>query len=233
MMCAFASSGLSRVAEATLVKPTLQGAVVSWYGLVAVGLSAATLSSLGCTESFLCPPHRKGETERYQTPSSLGPQQTPSLPRFIKTLLRCFVVPAYVEEAIWRCFIHPRPTAIVTAVERTALSANSLATIIQILVINTAFALYHPLVGTIVWKYLPTKFDVPSLRRPGVSRIFSDPAFLILTFVLGSVCSAAYMLSGGGLYAPVFIHGVAVAVWLELLGGAQLLRIYSHAKDGD
>ena len=87
--------------------------------------------------------------------------------------------------------------------------------------------------GIIVWEYLPTKFDVPSLRRPGVSRIFSDPAFLILTFVLGSVCSAAYMLSGGGLYAPVFIHGVAVAVWLELLGGAQLLRIYSHAKDGD
>lgn len=77
-----------------------------------------------------------------------------------------------------------------------------------------------------MWEFAPTKLRITSLHRPGVSRIFSDPAFLILTFILGTVCSAAYMMNGGGLYSPVIIHGVAVAVWLEMLGGAEALRIH-------
>lgn len=119
--------------------------------------------------------------------------------------------------------MHPRPTT---------LSAFTWATILQILTINTVFTAYHPIVGTIVWEYLPTKLGLPSIHRPGVSRIFSDPAFLILTFILGNACTAAYMMSGGGLYAPVFIHGVAVAVWLEVLGGAEALRIHK-LKEGE
>ena len=219
-MCAFVSTGLSRVAEATLAKPTLQGVLVSWYGLVAVGLSAATLSSLTRTKSFLRLPAGKDVTStgsRCQGPISSAPNHHLSSIRFLKTLCRCMVFPAYAEEAFWRCVVHPRPTT---------LSIFQWATILKILTINMAFTAYHPIVGTIVWEYLPTKLGLPSLHRPGVSRIFSDPAFLILTFILGSVCSAAYMMNGGGLYAPVFIHGVAVAVWLEMLGGAVALRIH-------
>ena len=215
-MCAFASDGLSRLAEATLAKPTLQGVLVSWYGLIAVGLSAATLSSLGQTDSFLRLPVVKDVTGRCQAPIS-SVQRHRGLPQFLKTLGRCLIVPAYAEEAFWRCFIHPRPT----------LPTVPWATILQILMINTAFTLYHPIVGTIVWECLPAKLGISSLHRPGVSRIFSDPAFLFLTFILGNLCRAAYMLSGGGLYAPIFIHGVAVAVWLEMLGGAKALRIHN------
>jgi len=78
--------------------------------------------------------------------------------------------------------------------------------------VNAAFALYHPIVGNIVWKLIPLRLGLYSLHRPGVTRVFTDPAFLFLAFVLGSVCSAAYMVSGGALYAPVVIHAVAVAV---------------------
>ena len=213
-MCAFVSTALSRVAEATLAKPTLHGVLASWYGLVAVGLSAATLSSLGLTDSFL---HgvMTGSRCRSEASTFSEPHQHPSSMRFLKTLFRCLIVPAYAEEAFWRCLVHPRPTT---------------ATILQILTINTAFTAYHPIVGTIVWEYLPTKLALPSLHRPGVSRIFSDPAFLALTFILGSVCSAAYMMSGGVLYAPVIVHGVAVAVWLEMLGGAEALGIHKVKK---
>ena len=218
-MCAFVSTGLSRVAEATLAKPTLQGVLVSWYGLVAVGLSAATLSSLGHTSSFL---HGvTGSRCRSEAFTFSEPHQHPSSMRFLKTLCRCLIVPAYAEEAFWRCLVHPRPTT---------LSAFTWDTILQILTINTVFTAYHPIVGTIVWEYLPTKLGLPSLHRPGVSRIFCDPAFLALTFILGSVCSAAYMMNGGGLYAPVIIHGVTVAVWLEVLGGAEALRIHKVKK---
>ena len=218
-MCAFVSTGLSRVAEATLAKPTLQGVLVSWYGLVVVGLSAATLS-LTHTNSFLRLPAGKDVTStgsRCPGPISLAPHQHLSSIRFLKTLCRCLIVPAYAEEAFWRCFVHPR--------RPTTLPIFQWATTLKILAINMAFTAYHPIVGTIVWDYLPTKWGISTPQRPGVSRIFSDPAFLVLTFILGTACSAAYMLSGGGLYAPVFIHGVAVAVWLEVLGGAKALRV--------
>ena len=219
-MCAFVSTGLSRVAEATLAKPTLQGVLVSWYSLVAVGLSAATLSSLTHTKSFLRLPAGKDGTStgsRCQGPISSAPNQHLGSIRFLKTLCRCLIVPAYAEEAFWRCFVHPPPTTL-------PIFQWATCTILKILTVNMAFTAYHPIVGIIVWDYLPTKWGMSTLHRPGVSRIFSDPAFLVLTFILGTACSVAYMLSGGGLYAPVFIHGVAVAVWLEGLGGADALR---------
>jgi len=222
-MCAFVSTGISRVAEAALVKPTLQGVLVSWYGLAAVGLSAATLFSMGYTDSFFL------ETigaKRSEPRTSMHRQHRPSIPLFLKVLCRCLLVPAFAEEAFWRCFLHPHPTSIATGGEM-ALSTFPWATILQIVIINTAFTLYHPIIGKIVWEYLPLKIGAPSLRRPGVLRVFSDPAFLILTFILGFVCSGAFLMSGGALYAPVVIHGVAVAVWLELLGGARALRIHN------
>ena len=85
--CAFVSTGLSRVAEATLAKPTLQGALLSWYCLVAVGLSAATLSSLTRTKSFLRLPAGKDGTSagsRCQGPISSAPNQHLSSIRFLK-----------------------------------------------------------------------------------------------------------------------------------------------------
>ena len=80
MMCVFASSGLSRVAEATLVKPTLQGAVVSWYGLVAVGLSAATLSSLGIPNPFFVLPNAKARQKDTKRPPFGDRNRLPAYP---------------------------------------------------------------------------------------------------------------------------------------------------------
>ena len=213
-MCAFISTGLlvSRVVDATLVRPSLKGALVSWYGLVAVGVSAAALSSLGLAKSFLRVPSK-------DTPCS---SRTFAL-QFTKTLTRCLLFPGFAEEAVWRCLIHPSP--ITSAIGAAPAATFSWATIQKILMINAAFSPYHPIVGKIVWELIPLRLGLSSLHRPGVTHIFTEPAFLFLTFVLGNVCSAACMLTGGDLYAPVFIHAVAVAVWLEVLGGAKALRI--------
>ena len=95
------------------------------------------------------------------------------------------------------------------------------------IVVNLTFASYHLLGAELL-----VRGDV----APGAQRVFRDPAFLCLAFVLGEACSWAYLRSGGGLYAAVLTHAVPVTLWLELCGGERALRgggCYRNSAKGD
>ena len=70
------------------------------------------------------------------------------------------------------------------------------------------FVLYHPLAGRLWY------------RR--AARVFHDPRFLLQTALLGVATTALYQVSGS-LWPAVLLHALAVLVWLERLGGRQLL----------
>jgi predicted Abi (CAAX) family protease len=72
------------------------------------------------------------------------------------------------------------------------------------------FVLYHPLAGRLWY------------RR--AERVFHDPRFLLQTALLGLATTALYQGSGS-LWPAVLLHALAVLVWLERLGGRQLLAL--------
>jgi len=76
------------------------------------------------------------------------------------------------------------------------------------------FVLYHPLAGRL-W-YRPAE------------RVFHDPRFLLQTALLGVATTALYQGSGS-LWPAVLLHALAVLIWLERLGGRQLLAVVETA----
>jgi predicted Abi (CAAX) family protease len=84
-----------------------------------------------------------------------------------------------------------------------------------IVLTNGLFAAYHLIAATMAAEYL--------LDRPGVVRTFRDPQFLGLAFLLGNLCSYSYYMANYGLWAPVLVHAIPVAVWLSCLGGEAVL----------
>ncbi|KAJ8600523.1 hypothetical protein CTAYLR_009215 [Chrysophaeum taylorii] len=104
---------------------------------------------------------------------------------------RTLVAPAIPEELFWRVFLRPGPRLF---------SPRSLS-------INAAFAVSH--VATA---------EMLAPLRPGAVRVFRDPAFLSLAFVLGIACTHAH-LTTRTLAAPVLVHAAAVSVWLSCWGG--------------
>jgi predicted Abi (CAAX) family protease len=54
--------------------------------------------------------------------------------------------------------------------------------------------------------------------------VFHDPRFLLQTALLGVATTALYQGSGS-LWPAVLLHALAVLVWLERLGGRQLLAL--------
>ena len=72
------------------------------------------------------------------------------------------------------------------------------------------FVAYHPLAGRLWY------------RR--AERVFHDPRFLLQTALLGVATTALYQGSGS-LWPAVLLHALAVLVWLERLGGRQLLAL--------
>lgn len=72
------------------------------------------------------------------------------------------------------------------------------------------FVAYHPLAGRLWY------------RR--AERVFHDPRFLLQTALLGVATTALYQGSGS-LWPGVLLHALAVLVWLERLGGSQLLAL--------
>ena len=200
-------NAISRVLSSSLAQPTIQGAIGTCWGLTATGLSTAVATSLGWTDNFIELPSRPSwdPTNWWQ---------------FVKVFGRCLIVPAFAEEAVWRCLIHPHPTQY-QEVSRAALSGFPIG---RILAINLAFVIYHPLVADASYVTMKWFLDVGSVDRMGVIKVFRDPTFLMLAFVLGNSCSVAYWMAGGALYAPIIVHAVAVATWLEILGGEKFLR---------
>jgi len=110
----------------------------------------------------------------------------------------CFFLPALGEEIVFRICLIPHGTEGVPLLPWLAWAALSLG----------LFVAYHPLTA---W----------STYKPGYPT-FLDPIFLVLTTLLGILCTATYGLTGS-LWPPVLMHWVVVVVWILGLGGAQKL----------
>jgi membrane protease YdiL (CAAX protease family) len=92
--------------------------------------------------------------------------------------VRVLVLSGFVEESVFRVLLQPPGTSLPT-----------------ILGTNLLFVLYHLVMAVAAAKRF--------LDRPGVVRTFCDPTFLILTFVVGNLCSYSYrIIAQYGLWAP-------------------------------
>ncbi|MEH2025533.1 MAG: CPBP family glutamic-type intramembrane protease [Nostoc sp.] len=113
-------------------------------------------------------------------------------------ILRCFFLPAILEELFFRVFLLSNPSEI------TDWFQWALWAIVSLLL----FILYHLLNPKIFFKAgIPT---------------FYNPAFLVLAAFLGIICTVAYTLTGS-LFVIVLIHWVIVVVWLIVFGGITKL----------
>jgi predicted Abi (CAAX) family protease len=107
-------------------------------------------------------------------------------------------LPALIEEFGFRLLLIPHPI-------ETAISSDIYLWSIGSLIL---FTIYHPLNAWTLYK----------LGNP----TFMDWRFLLLTSLLGLVCSIAYLITGS-IWSAVLIHWLVVGSWLKLFGGEQLL----------
>ena len=111
---------------------------------------------------------------------------------------RVLIVPAFVEELVFRGLLNPLPGQ-ATRSEHSGWGAGSLALYVG----------FHPLSA---W-----------LFRPEASAAFTSPTFLLLTALLGFLCLTLYLRSGS-LWSAVVLHAVVVTGW-ALFGGLEVLQV--------
>ncbi len=166
--------------------PPLLGAPLGFSVLVLLLYGALALG-LGFGSGFLHGPWRWGRP---------GGGGWPGLLRRAAALL---VLPALVEELIFRGLLLPHPLEGVPAAAMAAWGALSVG----------LFVAYHPLAGR--------------LWYPQGRAVSDDPRFLLQCTLLGGACVLVYSLTGS-LWSAVGLHWLAVLVWLEALGGHQRLE---------
>jgi predicted Abi (CAAX) family protease len=133
-------------------------------------------------------------------PNSLKELLKPSI---IQQLAKLFILPAFVEEIIFRCLLIPHPieTAIATEIWRSSIVSLIL------------FIIYHPL-------------NAFTFYPPG-KQTFIDWRFLTLAGLLGIACTIAYLLTSS-LWVSIVIHWLVVFTWLEFLGGKNRLTTFDN-----
>ncbi len=123
-----------------------------------------------------------------------GPWRWRPLPVLLPHAAGLLVMPALVEELIFRVGLLPHP-----------LEGEHGAPLVAWMALSVGlFVLYHPLAGRLWY-------------RPG-RQLFQDPRFLVQCTLLGIACALVYVVTGS-LWSPVLIHWLAVLVWLEPLQG--------------
>ena len=120
--------------------------------------------------------------------------------RLLMGLLKCFLMPALVEEGLFRIALLPHPLEGTPWSQWLAWASLSLG----------LFVLYHP-------------FNARTFYPAG-NPTFFNPIFLGLAGLLGVTCCFIYGLTGS-LWPPVIIHWLVVTVWLFGLGGGQRLQV--------
>jgi len=120
--------------------------------------------------------------------------------RLVSAAAALLPMPALGEELLFRGALLPHPGEGTPWPQLLAWSALGIG----------LFVLYHPLAGRLWY------------RR--AERVFHDPRFLLQTALLGVATTALYQASGS-LWPAVLLHALAVLVWLERLGGRQLLAV--------
>jgi predicted Abi (CAAX) family protease len=115
-----------------------------------------------------------------------------------RSIIYLFFLPALVEEVGFRLLLIPHPI-------ETAIPSDIYLWSIGSLIL---FTIYHP-------------FNARTFYKLG-NPTFMDWRFLLLTSLLGLVCSIAYLITGS-IWSAVLIHWLVVGSWLKLFGGEQLL----------
>ncbi|HEX7002587.1 MAG TPA: CPBP family glutamic-type intramembrane protease [Trueperaceae bacterium] len=110
--------------------------------------------------------------------------------------LRVFLLPSLVEEAFFRVLLNPHPAE---EPARNAVLGRGASSLL-------VYVLVHPLAGLLLRAPVP----------------FFDPAFLLLTTLLGAACLLLYLRSGS-IWPPVTLHWLVVTAWL-ILGGRGVLN---------
>ena len=109
-----------------------------------------------------------------------------------------FVFPSFLEEAVFRGIVIPNNTC-----------ERGRAFIIRAtLGSSVLFVLWHPLNALTI--------------NPRARDIFLDPTFLLIAFLLGVAAALSYIYSRS-LWAPVIIHWLTVLIWVNFLGGHNLV----------
>jgi predicted Abi (CAAX) family protease len=132
------------------------------------------------------------------------PMQWPPLAEALPRLAKLLLLPALVEELLFRVLLIPHPIEGFPWQSLLAWNALSLG----------LFVLYHP-VAARLW-------------YPQARALFEDPRFLFQAALLGVACSLAYGFTGS-LWPPVLIHWLAVVIWLEPFRGREQLGLAAHA----
>ena len=107
-----------------------------------------------------------------------------------------FVVPALLEEVVFRALLNPPPGR---ATHRARLGWGAFSLFVYVAM--------HPLSAL--------------LFRPSAVDVFTSPAFLLLVSLLGLLCLVLYVRSGS-LWGSVALHAVVVTGW-ALGGGLERL----------
>eukprot|EP00746_Dinoflagellata_sp_MGD_P010199 gnl/MRDRNA2_/MRDRNA2_120984_c0_seq1.p1 gnl/MRDRNA2_/MRDRNA2_120984_c0~~gnl/MRDRNA2_/MRDRNA2_120984_c0_seq1.p1 ORF type:complete len:231 (-),score=21.99 gnl/MRDRNA2_/MRDRNA2_120984_c0_seq1:282-974(-) len=154
-----------------------------------------------------CNPAKYRREEGYMLPSAL------KLARCLVVFVRCLFVPTLFEECLWRAALTPLPGELVSDPLSLGLSEWLHELWCRVLLANAAFAAYHVLFAPLL----------AAVGRTGAIKVFSDPCFLTFSFILGNCCTWSYLRSGGSLLAPVLVHAIPVALWLEIGGGERHL----------
>jgi predicted Abi (CAAX) family protease len=126
-----------------------------------------------------------------------------SWPHEILFVGQLFLLPALVEEFLFRMLLIPHPIETAIFVDIFKWSIVSLLT----------FIIYHPLNAL---TFYPT-------GKP----TFWDWRFLTLAGLLGAACSIGYYTTGS-IWSPILIHWIIVVSWVKFFGGQQML---SKSKD--
>lgn len=173
------SFSFSRLVEATTTLPNPIGWLVSGLLLGGYGLIALTW---GKKTGFLSPPQRSTYPRSFQ----------------IQIWFGSLVMPALVEELLFRCLLIPHPQEGVWWLTVLLWSGFSLM----------LFVLYHPL-------------NARTFYKAGDPTFF-NPTFLSLATLLGIVCTCTYLFTGS-IWPGTIVHWLVVAIWLLYLGGQERL----------
>jgi predicted Abi (CAAX) family protease len=169
-----------------------------WAGLVTLPNLGGWLLGLGLLIGYAVIALAIGFRSKFLTftPESLHSWQG-LLPQ-IRSWIALLLMPALVEELVFRLLLIPHP--IETAPSLHVYGASLISLIL--------FIGYHPFNARTFY----------SLGNP----TFMDWRFLTLTCLLGGVCTISY-LATSSIWVAVMIHWLVVGVWLKFLGGSQRL----------
>lgn len=174
------SFSFSRLVEATTTVPTYTGWLASGLILGGYGLIALVW---GLKTGFLSLPYSSS---------------TPSHSMQIRVWLSSLIMPALVEELLFRGLLIPHPQEGVGWVTLLLWSGFSLL----------LFVLYHPL-------------NARTFYKAGDPTFF-NATFLFLAALLGLACTGVYLFTGS-IWPGTMIHWLVVAIWLLYLGGLERL----------